>query len=199
MIPLARGLRRRGFTPHRFDYPSRHGTVAEHAAALADWLDRRFPPEQTLYFVGHSLGGIVLRALAARRPERFAGRTVMLATPNQGSAGGDWVARARLGRWWLGRAGRELAGSASPDLPVPPGAVGILVGTRRRWCTSWLLGGPNDGLVRVTETSLPGAVMQALPLGHMGLMGWPPVPEATAHFLREGHFGGHGKPVGSLW
>ena len=199
MAPLARRLRRHGFAPVRFGYRSRHGTIAEHAAALDAWLTERFRPEQGLAFVGHSLGGVVLRALAARNPHWFgAGRTVMLGSPNQGSSGAAFLMHWREGRWWLGVAGRELAGEAPTRLPVPPGEVGILAGTRRRWCTRWLLDGPNDGLVAVAETCLPGAEVRLLASGHMGLMWRPRVSEAAAHFLETGRFGGHGEPAGGL-
>jgi pimeloyl-ACP methyl ester carboxylesterase len=199
MAPLARRLRRHGFIPHRFGYRSRHGTLAEHAAALDAWLGERFTPGAPLAFVGHSLGGVVLRALAARHPQWFeGGRVVMLGSPNRGSAGGEFIMQWREGRWWLGQAGRELAGEAPDRLPVPPCAVGIIAGTRGRWCTRWLLEGPNDGLVRVAETCLPGAEVVTLPSGHMGLMVRPGVGEATAHFLENGRFGGHGEPARGL-
>jgi len=199
MRPLARRLRSRGFTPHRFGYRSRHVTLAEHAQALDAWLGERFAPGQPLRFVGHSLGGVVLRALAARSPHWFEdARTVMLGTPNQGSAGAAFLMQWWEGRWWLGVAGRELAGEAPLRLPVPPGEMGVVAGTRRRWWTRWLLDGPNDGLVRVAETCLPGAEVVTLPVGHMGLMFRRPVAEATAHFLANGRFGGHGEPAGGL-
>jgi pimeloyl-ACP methyl ester carboxylesterase len=197
--PLARHLRRNGFAPHRFGYRSRHATIAEHAAALDAWLSERFTRGEPLSFVGHSLGGVVLRALAARNPVRFEGaRTVMLGSPNQGSAGAAFLLHWREGRWWLGQAGRELAGEAPALLPVPPGEVGVVAGTRWRWWTRWLLDGPNDGMVRVAETCLPGAAVVTLPIGHMGLMWRRPAAEATAHFLENGHFGGHGEPAGPL-
>lgn len=199
MRPLARRLRAGGCVPHRFGYRSRHGTIAEHARALDAWLLERFMPGQPLAFVGHSLGGVVLRALAARNPHWFEGaRTVLLGSPNQGSAGARFLMRWREGRWWLGVAGRELAGEAPGLLPVPPGEVAVVAGTRRRWFTRWLLEGPNDGMVRVAETCLPGAEVRTLPIGHMGLMFRRPVAEATAHFLATGRLEGYGEPAGGL-
>ena len=196
MWPMGRRLQRHGFVPHRFSYPSRRVTVAEHAARLDGWLAERFTPGQPLALVGHSLGGMVLRALAGRRPAWFANaRTVMLGTPNQGASGAGFIAQWREGRWWLGVAGRELATPAAAEFPVPPGPVGIIAGTRWRWWTRWFLEGPNDGLVRVAETALPGAEVRTFPVGHTGLLFNRGVAEATAHFLAEGRFDGHGKPA----
>jgi pimeloyl-ACP methyl ester carboxylesterase len=199
MWPLGRRLRARGFVPYRFGYRSRHATVAEHAAALEAWLAARFTPGEPIALVGHSLGGMVLRALAGRDPAWFANaRTVMLGTPNQGASGAAFVAQWREGRWWLGVAGRELATPAAADFPLPPGPVGVVAGTRWRWLTRWFLEGPNDGLVRVAETVLPGAEVRTFPVGHTGLLFNRGVAEATAHFLAEGRFGGHGEPAGPL-
>ncbi|MEF8792734.1 alpha/beta fold hydrolase [Thiohalorhabdus sp.] len=199
LVPLARRLRRYGFNPHRFDYRTRHGTIADHAAALDAWLGERFTPGQPLHFVGHSLGGVILRALAARNPAWFEGaRTVMLGTPNQRPSGTDFLRQSRAGRWWLGMAGREVAAGRPSQLPVPSGVVGIIAGTRSRWWTRWLLEGPNDGMVRVAETCLDGVEVVTLPVGHMGLMFRQPVVEATAHFLQTGRFDGNGEPARGL-
>jgi len=196
MWPLARRLRRHGFVPHRFSYWGRRAPVADHAARLDSWLAERFTPGQPIALVGHSLGGMVLRALAGRNPAWFdRARTVMLGTPNQGAAGAAFVAQWREGRWWLGVAGRELATPEAGELPVPPGPVGVVAGTRWRWWTRWFLDGPNDGLVRVAETTLPGAEVRTFPVGHTGLLFSRGVAEATAHFLAEGRFDGHGEPA----
>ncbi|MFP4615826.1 MAG: esterase/lipase family protein [Thiohalospira sp.] len=199
MIPLARQLRRAGFTPYRFGYPSRQRTVAAHAEQLDAWLEERFTPGQPLGFVGHSLGGIVLRALAERRPEWFSrARTVQLGTPNRGSAGAAFLAQWGPGRWWLGLAGGELCANAGLPWPAPPGEVAVLAGTRCRWWTRWLLDGPNDGLVAVSEACLPGAELRTFPVGHTGMIFNRQVAEATAHFLVEGRLDGHGEPAPPL-
>lgn len=199
MLPLAWRLRRRGFAPHRFGYPSRHASLADHAVRLDAWLTDRFGPPPTdpgLAFVGHSLGGLVLRALAAREPRWFeGGRTVLLGSPNRGSSGARLFMGHWLGRWWLGQAGQELGQGVPDRLPATPGKVGVLAGTRERPGTRRILGGPNDGMVALAETPLPRAEVRALPVGHIGLIFRRPAAEAVAHFLREGDFGSHGEPV----
>lgn len=206
MAVLARRLGRAGpagagLTPCRFGYASRHVTIAAHAARLDDWLAARFEPGEPLGFVGHSLGGIVLRALAARRPGWFgAARTVMLGSPNQGAAGATRIVGTRVGRWWLGVAGRELAGEGGgvPSLPVPGGALGIIAGTRGRRLTAPLLDGVSDGMVHLRETGLAGAERRCFDVSHMRLMFDRCVAEATAHFLREGRFPTDGRAAGAV-
>ncbi|MFA9459832.1 esterase/lipase family protein [Thiohalorhabdus methylotrophus] len=199
MLPLAIRLRRAGFTPYRFGYPSRRHSVADHARRLDHWLGARFEPGQPLGLVGHSLGGLVLRALAQRNPAWFeTARTVMLGTPNQGASGAAFIARWREGRWWLGVAGRELCGTGELPWPALPGETGVIAGTRWRWWTRWFLDRPNDGLVRVAETALPRTELRTFPVGHTGLLLNRRVAKAAAHFLREGRFGEHGEPAGGL-
>ena len=199
MRPLARRLRRAGLCPALYGYPSRRESIAAHAARLDHWLAQRFSPGEPLAFVGHSLGGVVLRALAARRAAWFEGaRTVMLGTPNRGTMGGARLLDRGAGRWWLGVAGRELARGTQAALPVPPGAVGVIAGTRRRWCTRSLVTGANDGLVAVAETELEGAGLRTFRVGHTGLLLHRGVAEATAYFLVNGRFDGHGEPPRGL-
>jgi pimeloyl-ACP methyl ester carboxylesterase len=211
MRPLAMGVLARrlgqagpagaGLIPYRFGYPSRHAAIADHAARLDDWLAARFVPGQPLGFLGHSLGGVVLRALAARRPEWFAqGRTVMLGTPNQGAAGAARILSSRLGRWWLGVAGRELAGEGGgvAGLPVPDGAVGVIAGTRPRRITAPFLDGVSDGMVHLRETALPGVERRCFYTSHMRLMFSPVIAEASAHFLLEGRFPADGRAAGTV-
>jgi hypothetical protein len=101
-------------------YASIGSDFETEAGRLAKRLRRLAPGEGPLCFLGHSLGGLMARRLAAE-PD-FAGRTlavVSLGTPHRGSA---------LARLALGRLGRSLIpGSALlarlNALPDPPGAV----------------------------------------------------------------------------
>lgn len=158
---LARVARRRGYHVIAWRYPSRRGTVAEHAAALDRELTAtlRSVPGRA-HFVTHSLGGLLIRAYLGAVSLPTLGRVVMLAPPNQGSEVAD-----RLRGWWAfrlvtGPAGQELgtgADGAAARLPTPDAEVGIIAGDRcvnplfGRW-----IGGPSDGKVAVRRTLLRG-------------------------------------------
>jgi pimeloyl-ACP methyl ester carboxylesterase len=158
---IAHAARRRGYRVIAWGYPSRRGTIAEHAAAL----DRALTPALRvragrIHFVTHSLGGLVLRAYLGTTALPTLGRVVMLAPPNQGSEVAD-----RLRAWWgfrraLGPAGQELGtgdDGAAARLPAIDGEVGIVAGDRcvnplfGRW-----IGAANDGKVAVARTRLTG-------------------------------------------
>ena len=102
-------------------YSSFRGDFEAEAGRLAERLRELVPKAAPLCFLGHSLGGLMARRLAAE-PD-FAGRVrslVTLGTPHQGSA----LARLALGK--LGRGlipgGAILAGL--DDLPDPPREIG---------------------------------------------------------------------------
>lgn len=101
-------------------YPSLGPDFETVARTLLRWLRAEVPARAPLAFVGHSLGGLLARRLAAE-PD-LAWRThaiVTLGTPH----GGSGLARLAIGR--LGRAlvpGGPLATLAA-QLPDPPGAV----------------------------------------------------------------------------
>ena len=83
MKPLGNRLAAHGFTPHYFSYPTTKGSLKTHAIALAHHIQR----ENILptHFVAHSLGGLLLRQLAALHPELLQARAVTLGSPHQGS------------------------------------------------------------------------------------------------------------------
>ncbi|HML53739.1 MAG TPA: alpha/beta fold hydrolase [Solidesulfovibrio magneticus] len=100
-------------------YPSFRDDFETEAARLAARLRQLMPPRAPVCFLGHSLGGLMARRLAAE-PD-FLGRTrclVTLGTPHQGSA---------LARLAVGKLGRSLTPESNlfgwlNALPDPPGA-----------------------------------------------------------------------------
>jgi len=145
--------------------------------------------------VTHSLGGIVVRQLAAHFSWEG---LVMLAPPNQGSRLARAVAEKGLKPLLCGPAGRELASEGL--WPSPPSPFAVVAGTRPQVADSahsWLgrrLGVfgadvPHDGTVCVDETRLPGmADFATVPAGHHFLMDDPRVEHLVLSFLRHGRF-----------
>lgn len=100
-------------------YPSFRDDFETEAARLAARLRKLVPPRAPVCFLGHSLGGLMARRLAAESD--FCGRTrcvVTLGTPHQGSA---------LARLAVGKLGRSLTPESKlfgclNALPDPSGA-----------------------------------------------------------------------------
>lgn len=195
MGKMERALAEAGFAVCNVGYPSRHHPIDTLALAhVLPTLRTCFPDTaDTLHFVTHSLGGILVRQLAAAEAPIRIGRVVMLGPPNQGSEVVD-----KLGGWWAfkrlnGPAGAQLG---TDSLSVPntlgpaPFEVGVIAGTRSiNWILSLLIPGPDDGKVSTERARLAGMTDYLLLKGsHPYLMKKKRAISQTLHFLAHGHF-----------
>jgi pimeloyl-ACP methyl ester carboxylesterase len=129
--------------------------------------------ERSIAFVGHSMGSLVARILAAA-PDLRAKAIVMLAPPNGGSEVADVVHRFVLGRMILGPALADLRTNAAAAIPLPTCPIGVIAGTHSYMpFTRWLIAGQNDGLVSVARTQLEGADSIPCDAGHTFRMNHP--------------------------
>ncbi len=114
-----------------------------------------------IHFVGHSMGGLVIRALLNAWRPRDLGHVVMLGTPNAGSEVADFVDGLPALRPILGKAAPALVTRRDKAVETLLGRVdyslGIVAGDWRMpvAALSRLIPGPNDGKVSVASTHLP--------------------------------------------
>lgn len=194
MERLAGALRKEGYEVVNVGYPStRHPIqtlVDEHVVPRVEEVRQR---HDRVHFVTHSLGGILVRALAAREPLPETSRAVLLAPPNAGSPVADLVCDLLPFRWWCGPALQELGtgeGSVPLRLPAATFEVGVIAGERAvfPWFNA-ALGGPNDGIVSCEATGLEGAADTIrLSVGHTFIMLHREAIRQTLHFLQHGRF-----------
>lgn len=178
-----------------FGYASVKADIDAHGESLGRVI-AGLPEADTISFVGHSLGNIVVRrwmALATADDLARTGRMVMLGPPNQGSE----LARLASQIRWLADttegAARDLVCDwprVEPRLAVPPCPFGIVAGGKGDdEGFSRMLAGDDDAIVRVEETRLPGARdFLLVPVHHALMMKHPEVQRATAAFLQDGWF-----------
>ena len=193
---LARRLHAAGYTVANIGYPSWRWPIDR----VLDHLHQRITAApaytaQRFHGVGHSMGGLLLRAYLARHRPAHLGRVVMLGTPNSGSELADLLYRLRLNRPILNHAGallrtrRDAATQAlfgSIDYPL-----GIIAGDRPMIGAfpNRVFRAPNDGKVSVAATHLPGQSDHlVLPVAHTAMIYNRPVADQVAHFLRDGQF-----------
>jgi hypothetical protein len=172
---LAWELRRDGHRPQLLGYV---GAVESYRAIVGRVRSRLQAAARTsepYAAVGHSLGGLILRAALADWPAELAAPrcVVMLGTPNRVPRLARRLRGWRLYRWINGEAGQLLA---QPEffagLPAPTVPLTVIAGTKGWPRAVSLFGGePNDGVVAVAETRLSAAAaVVELPASHTFMM-----------------------------
>ncbi|MBS1217291.1 MAG: alpha/beta hydrolase [Proteobacteria bacterium] len=186
---LARRIARCGFAARTYSYPSLRLTLTENAERLAHYCAGLAVPR--VHIVAHSMGGLVaLRMLETDRSVRC-GRLVLIGTPYTGSFAAQRLARFPGGQALLGR---SIAEWLARPRPVIDGAieVGVIAGTRGIGLGRLVAPGlpqPNDGVVTLAETMIPGVTQQiALHVGHSEMLVSRAVARQCGAFLRDGRF-----------
>lgn len=185
---LGRRLRRARHTPLYFGYApwleSCDGIVARLAARMGE-LDAEGEPWAA---IGHSLGGLLLRAALARsEPRRFA-HLIMLGTPNHPPRLATHVAGYAPFRWFAGECGQRLASRESfAGLPSPPYDYTVIAGVRGFHGSRSPFGQePNDGIVALSEARVkPEDQVPTFPVRHSFMMNDAAVQAAVLDLLDQ--------------
>ena len=185
-----RRLVAQGFAASVFRYSSVTLDLAANAAQLADFAAAL--RGDTVHFVGHSLGGVLIGAMLENARAARVGRVVCLGSPFAGSQIG-----ARIASWGL--AGTRFIGKSIGQLHArggigewrAPHELGVIAGDRP-YGVGRLLGGfaePNDGTVAISETRVRGAADYiVLPVTHTSMLWSRLVLGQAVAFLRTGRF-----------
>ena len=198
MASLKRGLEGQGFDVQCWSYPSRRRRLAGHISEFRDWLGEQMF-EGPVHFVGHSLGGIIIRGALATSPPVQVGRIVMIATPNQGAGVVSHFGGWPLSRLVFGLPLEDLAedSPALKALGVPDAEIGIIAGVQHFHLInpiSWVnlfhrAGHEHDGTVELENTRLDGAKDSlVIDAHHTFICDDKDVIAQTGNFLRDGMF-----------
>ena len=192
MWRLAGRLEDDGYDVYQVGYSSIKTTPDEMIETITEQINACcISTPRTVHFVGHSLGGLLIRAyLSSHRPPEL-GNTVLLGTPNNGSSVADQVADHALVEYLLPVA-IELG--TDPDsfpnrLPPPDYPVGIIAGVVDSELREYFLPEPNDGIVPVESTRLEGMTdFIEIPSGHSMMRYDADVAKQTSYFLKHQRF-----------
>ncbi len=195
MYPWAMGalglrLLQAGFTPRRFAYPSVRNDLDANGQRLATFV--RELETEPVHLVGHSLGGLVIRAMLSNAGELPPGRVVTMGTPHQASLPGDVMMRHKLGQQMVGASIRDLIDGAVHHWRLPEDReVGVIAGTLPLGLGQLVtrFREPNDGMVALSESKLPGCTeYMTMQVSHTAMVLSPAVASRVASFLRTGTF-----------
>jgi pimeloyl-ACP methyl ester carboxylesterase len=198
MRTLGRDLVGEGHTVHPIAYRSRQAPLLTLAREVDEALRERGLGDggPDVGFVCHSMGGIVLRALAQIAPERTWGRSVLLGCPIQGSMLAARLGAARSIRFVFGPSLGDLAPDRVRELPAPPCPFGVIAGSTwspllpgAYFLRAWAPGQPSDSTVLVEETRTDAAADHLVIRGvHSFLADSPEARRQVRAFLRSGSF-----------
>ena len=174
-------------------YASGRDGIEGHTAALASVIEH-LPEAQSIDFVGHSMGNIIVRYYLGTRGHdpRFR-RMVMLAPPNHGSQLATWLKKNLLFKTVTGSAGQQMGATweeIHDSLATPEFEFAIIAGApgQRGGLSNPLIKGDNDLIVSVNETRLAGASdFWQGELWHGTMMYNRDVQQAVTRFLNDGY------------
>jgi pimeloyl-ACP methyl ester carboxylesterase len=185
-----RRIARGGYRAVTYSYPTMRPTLEQNARRLGAFcatLD-----DECIHLVGHSLGGIVILDMLQHAPPVRPGRVVLLGSPYHGSTAAVALGRSRAGKLMLGCSidewlRRDKGGDWSRF------EIGVIAGSKSRGLgriAAPALAVPNDGVVSVAETCVPGMRAQlVLPVSHTGMMFSKEVARQALTFIDHGRFG----------
>jgi pimeloyl-ACP methyl ester carboxylesterase len=189
MLLLHRHIARFGYSVARFSYPSVRFTLTQNADRLAAHcakLDFR-----KLHLVGHSLGGLVILCMLERAVGLRVGRIVLAGTPYGGSYAARRLERLPGGRALLGHSVPEWL-ARTDRARAPTHEIGVIAGNVSAGLGRLVapaLPLPNDGVVAVDETRIPGMRDHiVIPINHSGMLLSAAVARQICEFLRHGAF-----------
>ena len=181
------------YSVHNIDYPSRHFPIEQLAKNVREQVDALVESDDTIHFVTHSMGGILVRTIQKETPLENIGRVVMLSPPNQGSELADSLGDLSLYEWINGPAGDQLG--TDPDgyinsLGPVDFELGVIAGDRSiNWINSIIIPGKDDGKVSIERTKVEGMKdFLVIHATHPYIMKNDQAVAATLRFLKSGAF-----------
>lgn len=185
-------LENAGFSVQSVGYDSFNTSIDEMVENVSEQINSYLGSHSgTIHFVGHSMGGLLVRAYLDERQLPNLGRTVLIGTPNQGTPLADRY-RDNFLVELLGISDLELGtgpGSFPHSLDDPYYPVGVIAGQHDSFIADSLLDADNDGMVPVTSTRVNNMTdFILLDVGHSAMRYDKGVADQTVHFLINGQF-----------
>jgi hypothetical protein len=173
----------------RLGYASAWASPAAHGRLVAEALAAT-EPRARVALVAFSMGALVARhaldELAREAPDRLAAidRLVMIAPPNNGAALAGALERLPL-PVALPPSVRGLSATGAGGAPLPRVPAAVIAGDGGPRCGDWWAE-PNDGLLRVADTRLPGLWSHVtVPALHFLMLRQPRVLDLAVDLLTQ--------------
>jgi len=190
---MAKRFKKAGYNVQRVGYDSLGQTPdqiqEEVSKQINDCCTQMTKP---VHFVGHSLGGLMIRAYLGSNEVENLGKVVLIGSPNSGTP----VVDIHKDKWWMKLAGETASalgtesGGFPKSLPKPTYPLGIIAGIVESSPLSDAIPGDDDGMVPVDSTRVEGmSDFIVVPTSHSMMRYNRAVFNETISFLRSGKFG----------
>ena len=189
---LASRLEEAGYYVQRVGYSSLHQNPDEILKDISSQINQCCQNHtQSVHFVGHSLGGLMVRAYLENNKVDKLGRVVLLGTPNKGAEAADHFSNS----WLLDILGPTAKALGTDDnsfpssLKPPYYPVGIIAGEIDSNIYDSVIPGKDDGTVSVEATKIDGMTdFIIIETGHSRMRYSREVADQTIEFIKNGVF-----------
>jgi len=194
MRKLTKKIEKEGYISLNFPFLTINKNIEDIENKLEKFIEKNCKNKNMkIYFVTHSLGGIIVRLYLKKHPNKKT-RVVMIAPPNQGSILADKLKNNVLISTLLGPSIFELGKNPEKSVPLTLGTIdfelGIIAGTKSIYpFFSKKIPGKDDGIVSVEETKLKNMKdFIEINSSHSFIMNNEETIKQTIHFLNYGYF-----------
>jgi len=189
---LASRLEDAGYDVHRVGYSSLDQMPEEILKDISLQINQCCQNHtQNVHFVGHSLGGLMVRAYLQNNKIDRLGSVVLLGTPNQGSEMADHFINSCV-MDIVGPTAKALGtdkNSFPKSLKAPYYPVGIIAGETSDNINNTIIPGKDDGLVSIEATKIDGMTdFIIIKTSHSMMRYNSEVADQTIEFIKNGVF-----------
>jgi len=189
---LASRLEDAGYYVQRIGYNSLHQKPDDILKDISSQINQCCQKHtHSVHFVGHSLGGLMVRAYLQNNKVDKLGRVVLLGTPNKGTEAADHFNNS----WLMDILGPTAKALGTDDksfpksLKAPYYPVGIIAGVVKSELNDPVIPGKDDGLVSVEATKIDGMTdFIIIETGHSRMRYDSEVADQTIEFIKNGEF-----------
>ena len=195
MVTLRTNLTDLGYNCVAINLPTRFGTMDDCNEVLHSELSKLLPTmteELKVHFVGHSMGGLIIRSYLAKNFFPNIGRCVLIAPPNKGSKLADLAHNIFPPVTKVFKPLNDLKTNStqiSKPISNPCSEIGVIAGNKSNLLLGIFLPNENDGRVEVDSTKLEGMKdFIVTRYGHMEIHHKYDIAILIDNFLRNGSF-----------
>lgn len=145
-----------------------------------------------IHFIGHSMGGVIIRKFLENNRVDNLGRCILIATPNKGMKLADFAEKKVRLFGMLFKPIKDIVSyriKINKPMNIPEPEIGVIAGDKNNLVLGMLLSKNSDGRVEVDETKFEGMKeFMVLNYGHKEIHHRYETVELADNFLQKGTF-----------